>query len=447
MAGDVKEIATAEDQGKDQHMQRERAREVGAQVVAEDVVVAVEIGMRRYGILLLLQRLGDDADVGDARLFDGVHDGGEGSEGNLFVSAKIDDPLGGWPGAYTLQAGGQIIDVDRLVLQEDVLVFIDGDDHALFGQLIDGAGLGDRHFDAGLKDGRGEHEDEQQHQHDVDEGRDVDLGECGLGAGLSTTAGGEGHGLEGPPTRLVRSGRGCRGEHGCVFDGVEELAAEVVHAGAELAQAGGELVVADDGRDGYDEAGGGGDEGFGDAWSYGAQGGGSGCSQAVEGVDDAHDGAEETDEGRDGGDGGEPGHAALHGGESFAGGGLGGTFERDGIAGQAAATGLALVFVVDLVEDRDQGAGLELVRDGGELAESARFAEGADEALSLHRSFPEAGPLGEHDGPGEDAGEEKHDQYGEGYRAAVVNHLCEGAGVRRDRRCRGRIFLKEQSKS
>ncbi len=52
------------------------------------------------------------------------------------------------------------------------------------------------------------------------------------------------------------------GEHGGVLDGVEEFAAEVVHAGAELAQAGGELVVADDGRDGDDEAGGGGDEGF-----------------------------------------------------------------------------------------------------------------------------------------------------------------------------------------
>ncbi len=184
---------------------------------------------------------------------------------------------------------------------------------------------------------------------------------------------------------------GCwAGEHGGVLDGVEQLAAEVVHAGAELAEAGGELVVADDGGDGDDEAGGGGDEGFGDAGGYGAQRGGACGAEAVEGVDDAHDGAEETDEGSDGGDGGEPGHAALHGGEGFAGGGLRGALEGDGIAREAASAVLALVLVVDLVEDGDEGAGLELVGDGGDLAETARFAEGAEEALALRVGLAEA---------------------------------------------------------
>ena len=128
--------------------------------------------------------------------------------------------------------------------------------------------------------------------------------------------------------------RGRWRDHGCVFDGVEELAAEVVHARGELAETGGELVVADDGRDGDDEAGGGGDEGLRDAGGDGAKGRCACGAQAVEGVDDAHDGAEEADERRDGGDGGEPGHAALHRGEGFARGGLGGAFERDGIAWQ-----------------------------------------------------------------------------------------------------------------
>jgi len=234
-----------------------------------------------------------------------------------------------------------------------------------------------------------------------------------------------------------------RGEHGGVFDGVEELAAEVVHAGAELAQAGGELVVADDGGDGDDEAGGGGDEGFGDAGGYGAQGCGASGTEAVEGVDDAHDGAEEADKGSDGGDGGEPGHAALHGGEGFGGGGLRCALEAYGITGEAAAAVLALVLVVDLVEDGDEWAGLELLGDRGDFAEAAGFAEGADKALALRVGFAEAPPLGEHDGPGDDAEKEQKDEHGEGYRAAVVNHLREGAGVGGRGRGGGGVILKE----
>ncbi len=164
--------------------------------------------------------------------------------------------------------------------------------------------------------------------------------------------------------------RGWR-QHGGVFDGVEELAAEVVHARGELAQPGGELVVADDGGDGDDETGGGGDEGLRDAGGDGAESCCACGAEAVEGVDDAHDGAEETDEGSDRGDGGEPGHAALHRGEGFARGGLRGAFEGDGIAGKAASAVLALVLVVDLAEDGDQRAGLELIGDGGDLAEPA----------------------------------------------------------------------------
>ncbi len=34
-------------------------------------------------------RPGDDADVGDAGLFDRVHDGGEGTEGHLLIGAYV----------------------------------------------------------------------------------------------------------------------------------------------------------------------------------------------------------------------------------------------------------------------------------------------------------------------------------------------------------------------
>src|SRR5665213_1348665 len=97
---------------------------------------------------------GDDADVGDAGLLDGIHDGGEGSEGNTLVGAEIDDAFGGVSVADALEQGGELVDVDGLVLKEDVLLLVDGDDHALFGELIDGVGFGDGDFDAGLEDGR-----------------------------------------------------------------------------------------------------------------------------------------------------------------------------------------------------------------------------------------------------------------------------------------------------
>ena len=250
--------------------------------------------------------------------------------------------------------------------------------------------------------------------------------------------------LEGPPARLFRLLLGRRGEHGGVLDGVEEFAAEVVHARGELAESGGELVVADDGGNGDDEAGGGGDEGLRDAGGYGAEGGCARGAEAVEGVDDTHDGAEEADEGSDGGDGGEPGHVALHAGEGFGGGGLGGAFEGDGIAGEAASAVLALVLVVDLAEDGDEGAGLELLGDGGDFAEAGGFAEGADETLALHLGLREAAPLGEHDGPGEDAGDQQDDEHGEGDRAAVVDHLheCAAAGACGWRG--GGVFLEEK---
>ncbi len=118
-----------------------------------------------------------------------------------------------------------------------------------------------------------------------------------------------------------------------------------------------------------------------------------------------------------------------------------------GIAGEAAAAVLALVLVVDLVEDGDERAGLELFGDGGDFAEAAGFAEGAEEALALEVGLAEAAPLGEHDGPGDDAGEEQENEHGEGHRAAVVNHLREGARVG-CRGWRGGVVLKEmQSES
>src|SRR5947209_16633803 len=96
-------------------------------------------------VLLVFDRTGDDADVGDSGLLDGIHHRSERAEGDALVGAKVDDALGRI--ARGAEPRGKLIDVDGLVLQEDVLLAVDGDDHAFVGDLIDGAGLRDGDVD------------------------------------------------------------------------------------------------------------------------------------------------------------------------------------------------------------------------------------------------------------------------------------------------------------
>ncbi len=84
---------------------------------------------------------------------------------------------------------------------------------------------------------------------------------------------------------------------------------------------------------------------------------------------------------------------------------------------------------MDLGEDCDEGAGLELVSNVGDFAEAARLTKRADEALALGLSSAKAGPLGEHDRPGEDARDKQDDEDCERHRAAVVDHLHQGTAV------------------
>src|SRR6185437_9954288 len=173
---------------------------------------------------------------------------------------------------------------------------------------------------------------------------------------------------------------------------------------------GGELVIANQRGDSDEEAGRRRDEGCRDAGCDRAQGSRARGAQTVEGVHDAHDRAEEADEGRGAGDGGEPRHALLHVGEGLGAGGERGAFERGWIAGQTAPAGLALVFVVDLDEDRDQRTGLELFRYGRDLRQPARLAESTEEACTLLAGAREGPPFGQHDGPREEAEEQQDDE-------------------------------------
>lgn len=123
--------------------------------------------------------LGDDADVGDAGLAELIDDGGEDAERNGLIGAEKDGVVGVLELFFNF--AGELMNVDGIVAEIDELVFVDGDDDALLDDFLDGVGLGDIDFDAGLEDGGGDHEDDEENEDDIDERNHVDVGERGLG--------------------------------------------------------------------------------------------------------------------------------------------------------------------------------------------------------------------------------------------------------------------------
>src|SRR5262249_25367756 len=99
---------------------------------------------QRSGALASAERLGDDGDVVDAGLAEGVDDGGKDSEGDYFVAAKKDGVLR----LLELRADftAQVVEVDGFVAEVNELGFVDGDDETLLGNFADGLGLWDVDF-------------------------------------------------------------------------------------------------------------------------------------------------------------------------------------------------------------------------------------------------------------------------------------------------------------
>src|SRR5882724_2897732 len=95
----------------------------------------------------------------------------------------------------------------------------------------------------------------------------------------------------------------------CLFNLRGDFQRERVQSLPEIANTLQELIVENDRRDRRGEAGGGSQQGFGDARSNGPEAGGTGAAQAGEGVNDAPDGSEQANERRYGAGGSEPGHA------------------------------------------------------------------------------------------------------------------------------------------
>src|SRR5690349_13859528 len=138
---------------------------------------------------ILLQRLGDDADVVEARLLHRVHDGGEGAERNVFIGTNEDGLAAGITN-FLPQPGSDFVDVNGIIAEKYALILVDGEHQTFFGDLLDGSGLGNGHIDAGLQHRSSHHEDDQQHQNHIHQRGDVDVGDGSLGAPVRS---GKGH--------------------------------------------------------------------------------------------------------------------------------------------------------------------------------------------------------------------------------------------------------------
>src|SRR5579864_7623239 len=92
-----------------------------------------------------LQRLRDDAHVGDAGRFYGIHHSGERAKRDVFFGAHINRLV--LRVAYLLpQLGADFVDIDSVVAQEYTLRFINGNDQPLLGDFLDRARLGNVDF-------------------------------------------------------------------------------------------------------------------------------------------------------------------------------------------------------------------------------------------------------------------------------------------------------------
>jgi len=78
--------------------------------------------------------LGDDADVVDAGLAEGINDGGEAAEGDGLVATEKDALLRVFQ--LRFDSGAELVNVDGLIAEVDALGLVDGDDEAFLIDLF-----------------------------------------------------------------------------------------------------------------------------------------------------------------------------------------------------------------------------------------------------------------------------------------------------------------------
>jgi hypothetical protein len=190
-----------------------------------------------------------------------------------------------------------------------------------------------------------------------------------------------------------------------------------------------ELVVENHRGDGGEEAGGRGQQSFGDAGGDGAKAGGAGVTEAGEGVNDAPDSAEESDKGSDGTGGGEPGHALFDAANFFGAGDLhvGGDglkafqFGRMRIGGLAADLALQLAIAGGVDRGERRAGGSERLR----IRNSSRGAEDAEELVALTSDATEHSGFLQNHSPGDDRKNEQEDENSAGHPAGVGQDAAE----------------------
>src|ERR1700730_5968696 len=83
-----------------------------------------------------IHRLRNYAHVADARLFDGVHHGGESAKRDIFIGAQI-DRLVLRIANLLFQARSNLVDVDGIVAEKDFLRFGDSGCKTVLGSVFD----------------------------------------------------------------------------------------------------------------------------------------------------------------------------------------------------------------------------------------------------------------------------------------------------------------------
>src|SRR5262249_51446227 len=126
------------------------------------------------------------------------------------------------------------------------------------------------------------------------------------------------------------------------------------------------------------------------------QGSGAGRSKSVKRVNDAPDRPEQPDKRSDRARSGQPGQASFQARKLLRGSDLCGALD----GGDALS---AAKFLETVLKDRDQRAGLELVRAGNNIRHSGGLGEGGEEASAGGGAPAQRSPLEKNDGPGKHA--------------------------------------------
>src|SRR5579864_891686 len=184
-----------------------------------------------------------------------------------------------------------------------------------------------------------------------------------------------------------------------VFHGIEQFESEIITARCELADGRTNQVISNDSGNRSRQTCRSRNKSFGDAGSHRTQRRSARGSEPMKCVNDAPNRAEQPDEGRYSGCNGQPRYISFQPGNLFGGSDLHPALNRQQISNRPTSSGLTTVLLVATFEYSHQWAGLELVRDRGNILQALRLAEGTHKAPALRARTPQQAPFGQDNGP------------------------------------------------